>query len=36
MTIMELIVVSNFNEDGLGIEGCNMLEDSEPVNICIY
>lgn len=35
MTIMELIVVSYFNQDGLTIEGCNMSEDSEPVYICV-
>ncbi|CAD8066757.1 unnamed protein product [Paramecium primaurelia] len=35
MTIMELIVVSYFNQDGLTIEGCNMSEDSEP-NVIHY
>lgn len=35
MTIMELIVASYFNEDGLTIEGCNMSEDNEPVYKCI-
>ncbi|CAD8126730.1 unnamed protein product [Paramecium sonneborni] len=35
MTIMELIVASYFNEDGLKIDGNNMQEDSEP-NVIHY
>ncbi|CAD8198880.1 unnamed protein product [Paramecium octaurelia] len=35
MTIMELIVASYYNEDGLPINGCNMTEDGEP-NVIHY